>query len=70
MEKKRGSGGSGDGGNGNTNGAAAVGGALFTTSKSGRKASLAQRPSISSVRNYIHYKERRMFLKYIHNCTK
>ena len=46
----------GGGGNGNTatgytttNGTGAA--AHFTTSKSGRKASLAQRPSISSVRN-------------------
>ena len=36
-----------------TNGTGAA--AHFTTSKSGRKASLAQRPSISSVRNYRQF---------------
>ena len=54
-KQRKSSGGSGAGGNGNTatgysNGTGAA--AHFTTSKSGRKASLAQRPSISSVRNY------------------
>ena len=55
QRKSSGGGGAGAGGNGNTatgyaNGTGAA--AHFTTSKSGRKASLAQRPSISSVRNY------------------
>ena len=54
-KQRKSSGGGGAGGNGNTatgyaNGTGAA--AHFTTSKSGRKASLAQRPSISSVRNY------------------
>ena len=58
QSKQRKSSGGGGAGSGNTatgyttttNGTGAA--AHFTTSKSGRKASLAQRPSISSVRNY------------------
>ena len=53
-KQRKSSGGAGSGntatGYTTTNGTGAA--AHFTTSKSGRKASLAQRPSISSVRNY------------------
>ena len=60
QRKSSGGGGVAAGGNGNTatgytNGTGAA--AHFTTSKSGRKASLAQRPSISSVRNYRQFND-------------
>ena len=63
QSKQRKSSGGGGAGSGNTatgytttNGTGAA--AHFTTSKSGRKASLAQRPSISSVRNYHQFNSR------------